>query len=408
MNTSANAVVNLFRRSGAHVSRGTDQPVLPQRRRPALDGLRGLAALVVVFAHVLLVAPSLAGAVRGDERAPTGSWPWLLAYTPLHLFWAGGEAVLIFFVLSGLVLALPMMGGSPFPWRSYYPQRLVRLYVPVVAAVVLAMVQVALVPRHAPPTSSWWIALHTSPITLKRAVRDALLITGTSGLNTAFWSLKWEVVFSLLLPLFLIIIAKIGSWRLSFSLLSLVILASCYSSHVSLLYMPIFCLGILTAKKLPQLDAFGAHFNTFSRTTRSAIALGGCLLLTVHWWMPPIVTPVPPAIARFCQLQAILIGACVLIWMFTSTTMGTALGTYRPIAWLGKRSFSLYLVHEPIVVTTTYVFHGTTNAGLVLLVALPVSLAVAEIFGRLCEQPSHRLAKAVGRRCAATGPSVRG
>jgi peptidoglycan/LPS O-acetylase OafA/YrhL len=54
-----------------------------------------------------------------------------LSYTPLHLVWAGPEAVLVFFVLSGLVLSAATQGRSDFRWSAYYPSRLMRLYLPV-------------------------------------------------------------------------------------------------------------------------------------------------------------------------------------------------------------------------------------------------------------------------------------
>jgi hypothetical protein len=80
----------------------------PSGRLPSLDGLRGVAALIVVVHHTLLTVPSLSVAYFLDGPAAVrGSKAWWLSWTPLHLIWAGGEAVIVFFVLSGFVLALP-------------------------------------------------------------------------------------------------------------------------------------------------------------------------------------------------------------------------------------------------------------------------------------------------------------
>jgi peptidoglycan/LPS O-acetylase OafA/YrhL len=64
-------------------------------RLRSLDGLRGLAALIVVIHHSLLVVPGLAAPYFGQSTQ--SSIQELLAYSPLHLLWAGTEAVFLFF-----------------------------------------------------------------------------------------------------------------------------------------------------------------------------------------------------------------------------------------------------------------------------------------------------------------------
>ncbi|HEV7949025.1 MAG TPA: acyltransferase family protein, partial [Glaciihabitans sp.] len=68
----------------------------PATRLNSLDGLRGIAALVVVFYHLSLVArPFL-------DTGHTGDVWWWLTETPLKVFTLGTESVLVFFVLSGV------------------------------------------------------------------------------------------------------------------------------------------------------------------------------------------------------------------------------------------------------------------------------------------------------------------
>ena len=75
----------------------------PSVRLTELDSLRGLAALSVVFAHYLHVFP-VGGEVDRMAHVATR--------TPLYLAYAGHEAVILFFLLSGFVLALPFLGGT--------------------------------------------------------------------------------------------------------------------------------------------------------------------------------------------------------------------------------------------------------------------------------------------------------
>jgi peptidoglycan/LPS O-acetylase OafA/YrhL len=67
--------------------------------------------------------------------------------------------------------------------------------------------------------------------------------------------------------------------------------------------------------------------------------------------------------------------------------------------FLGRISFSLYLVHVPIIATLTYLF-GEQLWWLVALIGIPLSIGVAVLFVRFIEGPSQRLARFVGGKIA--------
>jgi len=178
--------------AGDHVEIATLHTERVSSRLAPLDGIRGLAALVVVLHHCLLVVPALAAPDTGQGY---GGFAWFVN-SPVHLVWAGGEAVVVFFVLSGIVLTLPILRGRRFDWLAYYPARLLRLYLPVVASVLLASaIAVAVRPGASESTSSW-LRHHDLPVTVPRMVRTSVLLLGTEWLNSPLWSLRWEVLFS--------------------------------------------------------------------------------------------------------------------------------------------------------------------------------------------------------------------
>ena len=72
---------------------------------------------------------------------------WLVTYTPLHAFWAGTEAVFVFFVLSGFFVD-QRIRQSAVLLAFLLPSRLLRLYLPVVGALAFAAAVVAAVPRR--------------------------------------------------------------------------------------------------------------------------------------------------------------------------------------------------------------------------------------------------------------------
>ena len=74
----------------------------------ALDALRGVAACTVMFYHCLVAMPAFYAVYTAQPAAPEAI-VWWLAYSPLHLLWGGLEGVIVFFVLSGFVLALSLI-----------------------------------------------------------------------------------------------------------------------------------------------------------------------------------------------------------------------------------------------------------------------------------------------------------
>ncbi|MBD2845513.1 acyltransferase family protein [Paenibacillus sp. IB182496] len=67
-----------------------------------LDGLRGLAALVVVISHYIQVF--YPAALNGKAEQAHFKWDTWYGYSPVNLFYNGQFAVCLFFALSGYVL----------------------------------------------------------------------------------------------------------------------------------------------------------------------------------------------------------------------------------------------------------------------------------------------------------------
>src|SRR5215468_722575 len=113
------------------------------RRFEELDSLRGLAAVTVVLNHHLNVLPSV------FDKTAYVSDQWLLAaikHSPLHILWAGHEAVVFFFVISGFVLALPYFKRD-LAYTPFIFKRVSRIYLPYIVAVGVAMLAATLFSR---------------------------------------------------------------------------------------------------------------------------------------------------------------------------------------------------------------------------------------------------------------------
>lgn len=330
-------------------------------RRRELDGLRGIAALVVVFHHVALLDPALAAVVLGQETA-TG-WRALLAYTPFHLVWAGTEAVAVFFVLSGYVLVRPYVQGRELRTLRYLARRSRRLYVPVAAGVgvaVVVRVAATYLPGWGAETGPWFASFWRVTDGLGVARDMSLLWTESSSLSV-LWSLRWEVIFSALLPVLVIL------GRRPWALCVVAVAASLLWPSTAVMMVP-FVLGAAVAR-----------WETHLVSVRPGWGWVALPLLTAHW-MVASKAGVPSVTAPLTMAGAALLLVAVL------NGFGRQVLTSAGAVWVGARSYSLYLVHEPVLILLAVAL-GTTNPAIGVVV-IPVSLGAARLFHHAVEVPA--------------------
>lgn len=353
------------------------------QRIASIDGVRGLASLVVVLYHCSLIAmPHLDGTAR--------AW---LTQSPTKAVFAGTEAVLVFFVLSGLVVALPVLKDG-FSWIRYFPTRMLRLYIPVSASLLLAALLIAVVPRDpaAMPDGSWMQNAHATTVTPRSLLSEASLLQTSYDINNVLWSLRWELIFSLALPAFVAaavllrrhaVVAAAAACVLS--VLGRVVDAD------ALVYLPVFFLGTLMAVRLDDLLAW-------TRRVRHALLWpAACVvaltLLLASWFARPLIDSAGLA-GRIAWGLAGAGAALIIVVALGWPVLGAALSRRVP-QWLGRVSYSLYLVHAPLLGTLAYLW-GSEQWALIALVGIPASLALAGLFHRLLEAPAQRIARTAG------------
>lgn len=139
---------------------------LPALRRPSyLEGLRGLAAWMVVFGHTInTFLPAWTGA--GGSFAAEPAWAKTIVTTPLSLPFRSRFAVLFFFVHSGFVLSYRYFsaGHGTAELASAAARRYFRLALPATASILVGYAALKaglfdLAPLAA-RSGSWWIGSH--------------------------------------------------------------------------------------------------------------------------------------------------------------------------------------------------------------------------------------------------------
>ena len=366
----------------------------PPRRYAQLDALRGIAALVVVLGH-------MARFINDDGK--TG-----LFLTPLSPYVTGHQAVIVFFVLSGFVLSLPYLSGSSQPYLPFIVRRVCRLYVPFAVAVLGSMASLYLLHRFAfppltggTPASSW-----NNPLSARAVASDLVMLGYTRGgltLDPPIWSLIVEMRASLLFPLLVLLTIRtrwlgvllgVGSARIKAGIGDdSPIYAISIPTTILLTgrYLIFFLFGIMCAMRMQSISVLMRRIPSWVH-----VGLVACwIVLTglVAWGQLRDHVSLD---LGYGLLAVYLIACCVTFDGVAKVLL------HRWCQWLGRVSFSLYLIHWPILLTAFYLLSRKLPQLGVLAAAFPAIFLGAYIMEHWVEQPSHRLGKRLSRRIEAT------
>jgi peptidoglycan/LPS O-acetylase OafA/YrhL len=358
-----------------------------------------VAALTVVFYHFTLIcSPGLRH---------------VFLHTPLRIFVAGHQAVVLFFLLSGFVLTLPYAKHASLRYGPFLLKRVCRIYLPYLGALALAVLCDHYF--HRPISGNFWSnQTWSEPITAKLVIQHILFIGNYdwSQFNTAFWSLVYEMRISLVFPFMALAVLRLKAiWSilaavvLSIAFLPLALLFSstlhlcshnaAVSSTLTLHYAAFFVLGSLLAKNLHKVNAW---YKGLHPLAAALLALAAFLLYCFGDSSSIIQRFAIPADYYDWGVAA---GAILIMIMAMNARPFHAFLTSRVIHHLGEISYSLYLVHGTILFTLIHTLWGRIPMTALLVIYLAATLAVTEIFHRLIERPTMLL----GRRLTAPRPS---
>lgn len=372
-------------------------------RIASLDGVRGIAALIVLLHHTALLG-------RSAMQVGEGTLWNLLEHTPIKLALMGTEAVLVFFVLSGLVVTLPAL-RSDFHWPGYAVGRLARLYLPVWGALLLATVLVWLLPRDATRlTESWITERSATEFDWQSLLDQATLSVASYPLSNPIWSLRWELLFSVLLPVFVgiaLLLHHVAGLTIGVAIVASVIGGIAEISWLH--YLPVFLIGTMLAVRLDAVRTWAARTAEHRGRLITLAVLTALLLIGGELYAAPWVSATLPWTS---SEAGVLLGQVLSGLAVAGAAGAIVLGLGWPglarllegtvPQWLGKTSFSLYLVHVPILVTLAYAF-GAEDWHWAALLGVPLSLAAGWLFWRAVERPAHRLARSLSGRARRLG-----
>jgi len=348
-------------------------------RLAGLDGVRGLAALYVVVNHIFL---------RTFPGYPHDRAPWWAGW-----FIFGRFAVVVFIVLSGFSLALsPARHGWRLDSVVRFAGRRARRILPAYFAALTFSLAVA-----------WYVVPQPGqgePGTRSVVVNGLLVqnLVQAPSPNRAFWTMAVEAQLYVALPLLLLMVRRLsGVVMVATVTLAVAAVAIAGPHHPRLNTYVIQSPPDLAA--LFAIGILGAGLVAASRARRAwpwlALAAGAPVLLTI--WREGSVWTLAPRHLLWVDVALGPAIACLLIGlaMGRPASLVRALDS-RPIRGLGLCSFSLYLLHEPVVVVLysrivgPRYHHGPIAFLVLVALAVPLTIAVAWLFASLFERPFLR------------------
>lgn len=324
-----------------------------------LDGLRGLGAFAVFGTHAVDTIGNLHLAIS-------------LRYFPLGILWSGAQAVILFFVLSGLVLALPFFGRKEeISYARFYQHflllRLFRIYPAYWFALLFSLAaMIIFAPAGMSGNSSWaqeaWRTL-PSGIAVSQYIRHFLVVLSFNFhlINPPTWSLIVEMRMSLLMPFMIVAFRDWGDGYRSAVLLLLTLPPAIALPQLQ--YLPMFAMGVALARHWHFLTGAMSGAGNGLLFVMSAIAIAayynsgfGAIFHTA-----PAANLVTAA------------GAALIMLIVVSSKSVSSLLTCGPMLLFGRISYSFYLLHFPIWIVLVSRLYPLTHS---LLPIVPIALTV--------------------------------
>lgn len=367
-----------------------------------LDSLRGLAALSVLIGHFLIVYPMFELNTYGEKGLELLN---LFKYTPLHIFWSGHQAVILFFVLSGFVLSLAFYKKDFVLTKQWYytylMKRVLRIYVPFIISTLIFVILFLIINPS--------IDLDLSDFVTRNLYKDInlsdlfghLFLIGdydTKAINPVIWSLVHEMRISIIFPFIMFIVVKydtkvtIGIAMLIAILAQGLMFVFGYTGEAGIVYtlyfIPIFVIGALIAKNMEKIVFFVKNLTV---AIRISLFIIGIILYTYPWLFYGIDVIHITVINDW----ATAVGTSLFIILGVSSKHLSNLLSLQLIAFTGKISYSLYLYHVPVLLLSIYLLYNYLAIWQILIISLILSYIAATISFYLIEKTSTNLGRRI-------------
>lgn len=341
-------------------------------RMASIDGLRGLLALSVFIHHIYLWQLFLSD----------GNWRLADNNVVNHL---GQSSVALFFMITAYLFTAKAIRArlAGFSWPAYFRGRFFRLFPLYFFSVLLGIMLTLL--YYGSDEDFWIMAFHDLPRWLTFTI-FGIPDTAQGGMSgiihaSVYWSLHYEWLFYLFLP-FLILLFSPRQTRIWPLVVGAVFISLFAIFHGFILFHLLSFVGGVLAAIIENFQVKKIKFNSPGMTL--------IVLLTLTFTF------------RFLpsgSLLSLIPLSLVFICIANGNTLGGFL-RFRPVRLAGEISYSLYLLHLPLLFMAFRIysgyFAGNNFAFWLILSLATIGLMIFSFFTfTFIEKPFIRLGKRI-------------
>ncbi len=356
-------------------------PSNPQKQSyiTAIDGLRAFAVLAVLAYH-------------------------------FSFSWAGGGflGVDVFFVISGYLITSQILSkqekGQNFSLREFWIKRARRLIPAAYAMIITVFIWASLFNREMITAmlgdglssiiyaSNWWFIFH------KLSYFDSF---GSPSPFKNLWSLAIEGQFYVVWPFLMIIGLKVCKDKAKFG--NIVLIGALSSALLmGILYQPGFdpsrvyygtdtrAFELLIGGWLAIIYPMERLSVKISEGQGKALSVAGAIALTVFVLSVIFINEYQVFLYRGGMLLISLNAALLIASVSHPNSFLGQLLSWKPLSWIGKRSYGIYLWHYPVTVLSTPVHEIGNPVYWRVLVQLIIVLILADFSYRFIETPIRK------------------
>ena len=332
-----------------------------------LEGLRGIAAAIVVLYHLVLGFTQ-----KGVGAVPQGHGPFDVVIQFGLGMLNGGAAVAVFFVLSGFILSLPFSKDRSM-WRVLVAmlKRWPRLAMLTTIACLFAWVLISASHDNykaaAHVIGTKWLATHgNSPIEGHQvsgfaALREGLyrvFLFGDVHFDSPLWTMRIELFGSFAIFLAAPVLFAIRSWAVRLGLIGLVML--CAGATFPFTYISDFLVGVVLAMLFAENRM--PNFRNWQAAILGVVAI--YLFSFTYEQKLLIHAPIKAMLPKGDNAHFIWdAGAALIILLLLGNPFLRRIFSKTWAVWLGLLSFPIYLLHGPIMLSAGATsFNGALGA----------------------------------------------